>query len=78
MSGSPAAFPSNQFEMATAFADNKGLDDTLFPDGIGQFAQRFGRKIFAGLEWAGVNPFERHALHLFPRIGRGHALRNRG
>ena len=44
LGGAPAAFAGDQFEMAVAFADDERLDDALFLDGIGQFAQGLGRK----------------------------------
>ena len=58
----PAAFAGDEFQMVALVADDERLDDALFLDGIGEFAEGFGRKIFARLERAGADAVERHAL----------------
>ena len=73
----PAAFAGDQFKIAAALADDERLDDALFADGIGQFAQRLRGKILARLERARTNPVERHALHALARVRRGCGSRSR-
>ncbi|SPE61253.1 hypothetical protein SBV1_620025 [Verrucomicrobia bacterium] len=60
----PAAFTGNKFQMAVALADNQGLNDALFPDRIGQLAERLRRKVLARLKRAGADTVQRHALNL--------------
>ena len=67
----PAAFARDQFKTTAALAHDERLDDALFADGIGQFAERFFGKVLARLERAGPEPGQRHALDMLARIGRG-------
>jgi len=69
--GAPAAFAGDQFKITIALAHDERLDDALFADGIGQFAQRLGGEILARLERAGPDAVEGHALHPFAQVGRG-------
>src|SRR5260370_36377289 len=59
----PAAFSSDQFEVIIPFSDNKRLDDTLFADGVSEFAQSFGGKIVSRLERAGADSIESDSLN---------------
>ena len=54
--------------MIVSFADNQRLNDALFLDGIGKFAEGFGRKIFARLKGAGADAVKRNALDAFAGI----------
>ena len=71
----PAAFAGNQFKISAAFAHDERLDDALFADGIGQFAQRLVGEILARLERAGADAVQRHALDALARLsGAGAAV----
>ena len=72
----PAAFAGDQFKLAAALAHDERLDNALFADRIGQFAQRLGGKILARLQRTRTDPVQRHALHALVRVGRGR--RNHG
>ena len=67
----PAAFAGDQFKKTATLAHDERLDDALFADGIGQFAQRLVGEILARLERAGADAVQRHALDVFAQIGRG-------
>ena len=49
----PAPLAGDEFEMAVAFADDQRLDDSLFADGVREFAQRFGAKSLRGCSGQG-------------------------
>ena len=55
MRGPPTTFTGDQLEAVAAFADDEGLDDALFLDGIGQFLKSDRSEFFARLERAGAN-----------------------
>src|ERR1043166_9227736 len=50
LGGPPAAFAGDELEVAVALAHDEGLDDALFRDRIGQFAEGLRRKVFARLK----------------------------
>ena len=62
LSGAPAAFACDQLQMAVTLADDERLHNALFPDGISQLAQGFGRKILPWLEGARANAAQRNTL----------------
>ena len=67
----PAAFAGDQFKKSVALADDERLDDALFADGIGQFAQRLVGKFLARLERGRADAVQRHAQHAFAIVRRG-------
>jgi len=70
LGGAPAAFAGNQLERIAATPDDEGLDDALFPDRVSQLLEGVPGKVLAGLQGAGTEPAERHALDAF-RAGGG-------
>ena len=78
LGGPPAAFAGDELEVAVAISHDQRLDDALFLDGISQLAQRLGGEIFAGLQRAGANTVQRHALDALTQVGRRSGTRGCG
>jgi hypothetical protein len=71
LGGAPATFSGNEFKKAFAFPDDERLHNALFADGIGQFLQGLGGKLFSGLEGGRTDAVQRDALDAVTVIGRG-------
>jgi hypothetical protein len=77
LGGAPASFTGNEFEVAVLFTNDQGLDDALFFDGVGKFAQSFGGKILSRLKRAGADAGQRNALNALTSVNLGRGGRNR-
>jgi hypothetical protein len=67
----PAAFAGDQFKITAALADDERLDDALFADGIGQFAQGILGELFARLQRGRTDFIQGDALHALAVVGSG-------
>jgi ParB/RepB/Spo0J family partition protein len=76
--GPPAAFAGDEFQVTVAFTDDERLNNALFLDRVGQFAESLRGKVFAGLKRTGLNAIERNTLHVLARIDRRSGFRDCG